>query len=121
MEKPTTTKATKKNITVYSDTESDKSSTSGASEPSPKRVNQKKTSRLWQSRLWQKSWGTLSQSTQSKNHEKPNTKSQYNLTSTHCQSNKQTNSTKPKGANLGNGLHRYNTRLSGLYEVPRGD
>ena len=47
MEKPTTTKATKKNITVYSDTESDKSSTLGASEPSPKRVNQKKTSRLW--------------------------------------------------------------------------
>ena len=45
--KPTTTKATKKNITVYSDTESDKLSTLGASEPSPKRVNQKKTSRLW--------------------------------------------------------------------------
>ena len=43
MEKITTTKIkTNKNTTVYSDTESDKSTISEASQPSPKRANQKK-------------------------------------------------------------------------------
>ena len=78
MEKPTTTKATKKNITVYSDTESDKSSTSGASEKGESKENK---SNLVKSTLV-KVLGTPSQSTQSKNHEKPTTKSQYNSTST---------------------------------------